>query len=395
MRNTQNTKIYELKDKFEKQFNSYYNLTKDLLDLKQTFDINSKEDIYVSKNADCIATSFITTVLLKIWDSSKEDHLNKIIDAKKLLKNKEILEDIDLYNYGTCEIDSNQILNGLKNLIKNESGNNKYVLETDLDNFKWSKYEDFCGEPMLNPVVETSNGEIKCNISIKDKIQSYLNNDLMPYAVLIASFLNLGWSIYNLNEINKEIKNLNEYDKEFNSIKNDFIKHKQLLQELPDDIEEAINYINNIYSDIKNDRERLNDYIKKIIASKTNLESIKKQSLLGMGVSTILSFFSIRPFLNGSLLNTISLGMNCISGYNHFSNYEKSKDLIIKLNQRLEDAKKQSEEINKFCDQLMNELEKRRKKIPNTYTFQKLQYELEQEKKKKSESFEIIDGKFN
>ena len=65
------------------------------------------------------------------------------------------------------------------------------------------------------------------------------------------------------------------------------------MQDLPETLEEAIKYINEILLDIKSDQDRLKQHIDKIMESIKNQESKQTQSLIGMGISTVLGALSI------------------------------------------------------------------------------------------------------
>lgn len=88
------------------------------------------------------------------------------------------------------------------------------------------------------------------------------------------------------------------------------------------------------------------------------------KSKIGMVISGILGSLSIGKaiYAAGGILNMFSIGSNIASGVTHLENYEKSKDLIIKLKQKLKDAIKLNNEINIFIDQLIKELDERKKK---------------------------------
>jgi hypothetical protein len=111
---------------------------------------------------------------------------------------------------------------------------------------------------------------------------------------------------------------------------------------------------------------------------------MQNKSKIGMAISGILGSLSIVKaiYASGGILNMFSIGCNVACGVAHLENYEKSKDLIIKLKQKLKDAIKLNNEINTFIDQLIKELDERKKKeIYKLYEFETSEKELNQKKK--------------
>jgi len=402
VRSTTNTKIYELKEEFKKKYNSYYKLTKELLNLKHNFEYK-KEDENVSKAADNLINSIFGKISVGIFlfNLYSDYAFNKAQEAKGLLLKNELLSEIKENLFGDTTITPNQIFNELKKLMENDMGENRYIL--DIRTMKWNLFDEYPGASNSNiiniePEAFSKGGDLDNTLDLKDKIDSLLKDDLNSWGILALSFINLGWSIYNLNEINKEFGKLKIYDEKLESIRNNFYDHKQKLQDLPDTLNEARAYINEILSDIRDDQVKLDEHIQIIYKRKKKQESIQNQSKIGMIISGILGVLGIGKaiYAAGGILNILSIGSNVVSGVAHLENYAKSKDIVIKLEQRLNKAIQLNNEINKFIDQLVMELEKRKKKeISKFFEFEESEKELNQKKKEKPKTFKLDDIKEN
>lgn len=390
VRGTTNTKIYELKEEFKKKYYSYYELTKELLNLKRNFEYK-KEDKNVSKAADSLIESIFGNIGIGIFllNQYSDYVFNKAQEAKGLLLKKELLSEIKESLFGDKTFNSTQIFNELKKLMENEMGENRYILELKVDSFKWHLFDEYPGasnSKMLNiePEAYSKDGDLNNTLNLKDKINSILEDDLASWGILALSFINLAWSIKNFREINQEYEKLNIYDLELKSIRKDFYDHKQKLKDLPGTLNEAISYINGILSYIRNDQVRLENHIKNIYESIKKQKSMQNKSKIGMVISAILGSLGIGKaiYAAGGIINMFSIGFNVAGGVVHLENYERSKDIIIKLEQRLNKAIHLSNEINTFIDKLVKELEKRKKKeIYKLYEFEASEKELNQKKK--------------
>ena len=405
VKNTKNTKIYQLKEKFEKEYNSYYQLTKELIKLKHYYKKESEEKQY-EKASDNILNGIISAISIIYTASNFLGYTDKIFEkakaAKGLLAKQEVLSYIDINL-----IDSNsnftpmQIFNGLKKTIENDVGEQSYILNVNCFGFEWVKstedsdYNSYkcCLDPRCEAF--TVDGDIKCpEVHFLDEFRSFLEDELSSYGILIASFLNLGWSFMNFREIEKDFKKLNEYDKNLEEIRSDFYGHKNLMKDLPNKIEEAIEYINNILSYIKQDIKRLDDHIKNIQNDIEKQKSMQNKSLIGIGISVVLGGLSLAKtfFGGGGIINMVSIGTNLFSGTQHFVNYEKSEDLIKEFGKRMDKAIELSNEINAFIDKMVEELEKKKKKdIYKFNDFVILDKKFEEVKKKEPETT-VVNG---
>ena len=211
------------------------------------------------------------------------------------------------------------MFNKLKEMICEDS-NQTYALNLDLDDISKCNWYEFHpntnGTLNLNYQVTAKNGEMlhyNSNLNLKELFETILKDNVCSLAILAASVINVGYSIYNFNQICEEYKNLVEIDKEFEEIKESFNSHKKLLEKLPDRITDAVDYINGIIKYIRDDYSHLNNHINNINQKIQKAEDIKFKSKIGMGVSIGLGLLS----LGGSLIsigqNLFTAGVNGIS----------------------------------------------------------------------------------
>lgn len=405
VKGTTNTKMYELKKTFEEKYNAYYELTKELINLKRNFEYNP-EDKYIAECSDKIIGGIIAQIGINYIFSKYSNYIfNKIKTAKGLLNKASILSDIkyQIDDYGDYGVKCSpmQIFNDLKNLMENDVGKKKYILEFKDNLFQWvssdkSESQILCSKlnvMNLDLDVDTLDGNFICeDPSICDELEYMLKDDLSSFATLIGSFLNLGWSIYNFREIDKEFKKLDIYDKKLEEIRVQFYNHKNLLKDLPNSLKEAIAYIKHILSLITDDQKELDNLINNIMESIRKQKDMQNKSKTGMIFSALFGTWTIGKLLlsGGGIVNMVSLGFNAFSGVTHYANYEKSEDLIKKFQIRLEKAIKLNNEINEFIDKLVNALEKRKKKeIPKFLEFEVLEKKLNEEKKEKPKTIKL------
>jgi len=400
VRGTRNTKIYELKKTFEEKYKPYYELTKDLINLKRNVEYNP-EDKYIAEGSDKLIENFIGYICLPLLFFDNYI-FNKAKEAKGLLNKASILSEIkseiNFYGEKSSPI---QIFNNLKNLIENDVGKKIYVLECKDNLFQWfssDKSESYISSSKSgvlngNLEVDTLDGDLYCtDPSHCEQLDSFLKDDLSSFVILIGSFLNLGWSIINFREIDKEFKKLGVYDKDLEDIREDFYKHKNLLNDLPNTLKEAIDYIKHILSLISNDQQRLDEHINNIMESIRKQKEMQNKSKIGMIFSAVLGVLSFGKlfFGGGGITNMVSLGFNAFSGVTHLANYEKSEDLIKQFQIRLNNAKQLNGEINEFIDKLVNALEKRKKKeIPKFLDLEMKEKELNEIKKEEPKTIKF------
>lgn len=420
---TEQTRVYELKDKFKDQYNSYYQLIQTLNGLKQKFEDKPENKGY-SDTCDKITNTIICPIFKTLLTLGFGAYANNIVKEASIIKGQNlIITDIvdelvsETSEYGLFE---GRRINNKKKLAENmfnklkemicEDSNQTYALNLDLDDISKCKWYEFHpnndGTLNLDYQVTAKNGEMlhyNSNLNLKELLETILKDNVCSLAILAASVINVGYSIYNFNQICEEYKNLVEIDKEFEEIKESFNSHKKLLEKLPDRITDAVDYINGIIKYIRDDYSHLNNHINNINQKIQKAEDIKFKSKIGMGVSIGLGLLS----LGGSLLsigqnlftasvNGISTAGNAFALKKNYDSYELSKKVISELNEKLKRAIDLGNEINDFINKLIDELKGKENEIPKFCDFEIIDNKLESKEKEmpKFDDFEIIENNY-
>ena len=134
------------------------------------------------------------------------------------------------------------------------------------------------------------------------------------------------------------------------------------MQDLPDSITKAIDYINNILSYTRNDQKRIDQYIGKKLEILEKQKSIKNKSLFGLGFSFIFGYIGWGKAIDtDDTLYIITFAINIISGLFHMKNYEEYDGLVknLKLEWDKEiEFKNRINAINGVFDKILKELKK-------------------------------------
>ena len=343
MKNTEGTRIYELKQKFETQYSSYYKLVQNLMQLKQKFEYSPEDKGstgFISTTAKALVFPILNLILQKAGNAFLNNIQGIHIESQKNMLLSQIEDNIRFNDFEevigdkmrSCQ--AKDLYNKLLEKIASDGCEKNYYLDT---NGRWFEDNGRSRVCLGEVDVKTKNGELIFeDPDLIDQLRIILQNEYCSVAILAASVINLGWSIYNFNIINKEIKKLDELDNEFERIQNNFNDHKKKLENLPDRIMDAINYINEITEDIKKDYTDLNNHINDIRERINKAKSKKLQSIAGMAISFGLGLLnigggilSIGKNVFNLVTNGISAGVNVFGGAQHFINYDKSKEMIV------------------------------------------------------------------
>ena len=381
--NTKRTKYMELKNKFKTEYNSYYQLTKDLLKLQ--IKLEDQNENKSSKEATSIIAD---TLLYNILPLLLNFNCQKIINNLNIFKTNIMYKEYDK-TYS-------QIANELKDYCSNYFTRKPCGPCYIFDQFKSLISEDLCdkylyfdlnnigegwkildGNALPDNICDSIIAKVKKEIvhpypDLPETIQNIFTDKYTSLIILAMSFINLSKSIENMEEINKELKKLEQYDDEFKKIQNEFNYLKDKIKYLPDRIEDAINFIQELYNEISNVRERLMNHINSIKETIENTKKLKSKSFYGMLTSGFFGLASLGMFilsgnvknLFSTVTNSASVVTNVTSGANYYKNYEKCNDILNRLQEKLNRAKKLSIEMNKFIDTLIKELKMRKKGIP-------------------------------
>ena len=86
--------------------------------------------------------------------------------------------------------------------------------------------------------VKCTDGKID-NLNIGQKAKAFLKSKWVCGLHAVLSFLNLGYSVYEITKTYKGFKDLKNYNRRLNEIRTSFNIHKKELDILPDDFEES------------------------------------------------------------------------------------------------------------------------------------------------------------
>ena len=125
--------------------------------------------------------------------------------------------------------------------------------------------------------VKCTDGKID-NLNISGKAKAFLKSKWVCGLHAILSFLNLGYSVYEITQTYKGFKDLKNYNRRLNEIRTSFNIHKKELGILPDDFEESAKKINEVYNKIREGQKMLQDLMVEIMKSIKFQESQKTKA---------------------------------------------------------------------------------------------------------------------
>ena len=340
---TVGTKVMELKKQLEVNFSQVSNVVSELKLLKSKFK-ETKEELY-EKNAENIALKIISITIM-----AGSIFANNAIEDKKVRAVKKLVSKKCFTSPKENELFSKRILKAIKE--KKLTGNYNFY-----DN-KRRLHE-------LN--IKCKNGKLD-NINLGQKVRAVFKSQYICGLHAALSFINLGWSIYELTQTYKGFEEVKNYKMKLEECKSLFEMHKNEIGLLPDDFMLAAERIKNVINKIRQDQQRLRNLINDIRKSIAIEESQKNKSIGGLAASIGLGAFGIIGGIiscNGvSVMYGISTAMNIVSGVAHTTNIVMSSKIISQLNQILDEAYKEEEKIQKEIDSLYEELTERIKQEP-------------------------------
>ena len=215
--------------------------------------------------------------------------------------------------------------------------------------------------------VKCTDGKID-NLNISGKAKAFLKSKWVCGLHAILSFLNLGYSVYEITQTYKGFKDLKNYNRRLNEIRTSFNIHKKELGILPDDFEESAKKINEVYNKIREDQKMLQDLMVEIMKSIKFQESQKTKAKASLATSIALGVFGV---VGGvltcnvtSAIYGISSVANVISACTNGANIHMSNEIIKGLNEVLEKSINLNKEIQDEIDKLIQELNKRMAETP-------------------------------
>ena len=344
---TEGTKVMELKKQMEDNYSQVSSIVAELKLLKSKFN-ETKEQLY-EKNAENMALKIISTVLGTL-PMVGGFLANKAINDKKIRVVTKLVNKKCFISQRQNEIFSKNILKTIKE--QKLTGNYNF-------------YDNKRRLHQLN--IKCKNGKLD-NINLSQKVRAVFKSKFVCGLHAALSFINLGWSIYELTQTYKGFEEVKNYKMRLEECKSLFEMHKNEIGLLPDDFILATQRIKNVIKEIRQDQQRLRDLINDIRKSIAFQESQRKKSIAGLVASIGLGAFGIIGGIIScnavSVVYGISTAANVASGAAHTANIVMSSKIIDKLNEIMTEAQNEEEKIQKEIDKLYDELTQRIKQEP-------------------------------
>ncbi len=361
VKNTEDTRIMELKNEIDNNFSEFNNIIDELKHFKEKAkEIEDLKNYEI--NTENMIIKILGTVMLPIAFASSQGleavNIKQVNSVKKLIYNNDFYEGLPDYRI-------NKFVDKFVHKIKGNSGTKFYNLI-----LKYTDYEEFEGfENFDCETIRTVEAKVKCtdgkidNLNISQKAKAFLKSKWVCGLHAILSFLNLGWSVYELTQTYKGFKVVKKYEKDLIEIRTSFNLHKKEIGILPDDFEEARRKIMEVKDKIRQDQIELQKLLEKIIESIKIQETQQKKAKTQFVSSLILGAFGAIGgvvTLNGtSTIYGISTIANVISAICSGTNYIMSKEIVKQLNVLLDKAIELNKEIQDEIENLINELNSR------------------------------------
>ena len=346
--NTQDTKAFELKQIIEDKFSEINSVLEELILFKNTMKKQGDEGNIYSKNSLGIFQNIISTIVIPLvgfagYDGFKNIGLKEIKNAKKIICSK-------YTNKKRAEFIANDFIRIIEE--KKCTGCYDYI-----DN------HNRLHELNLN----CKNGKLN-NLNMSKKLKTFFKSKMVCGLHAALSFLNLGWSIYELNKTFKGFEEIKNYKIKLEEIVGLFNIHKKEIGILPEDFEEAAIRIKNVLDKIRQDQKNLKNLMLEIRNSIKIQNSQKNKSIIGLVTSGVLGVFgvvgSIVTFNGVSLVYGISSCANVLSAIGHTTNIVMANKIINGFNEVLDRAIEEEKKIQDEIDLLINELTERIQQEP-------------------------------
>ena len=355
VKSTEDTRIMELKNEIDNKFSEFNSIIEELVHFREKIkDIPDIKNYEI--NAQNMITNILGTVMLPIAFASSQGvnaiNVKQIKSVKKLIWNNDLEE--------TLSFDTiSEYVDKFVDKIKGNSGTKVYNLRV--------KSDEFCDINSVCAKVKCTDGKID-NLNISQKAKAFLKNKWVCGLHAVLSFLNLGWSVYELTQTYQGFKVLKEYEKKFIEIRTSFNLHKKEIGILPDDFEESrkkiMDVINKIRQDQINLQNLLEGLMKNIKYQEGQQTKAKAQffSSIALGATGLVGGFYT---CNGTaVMYGISSIANIISSISSGSNYLMSKKIVKGLDELLKKAINLNKEIQNEINNLINELNSRIEEQP-------------------------------
>jgi hypothetical protein len=349
VKSTGNTRIMELKDIIDNRFSELKNVVDQLVKFKEACKHMPEVKNY-ELNTQKMITMFGGIMLSIAFAYSKG---MEAINYKQL----KLLKTLITYNNfdGIEFIDED-----IKCFMEEFEAEYKGSTGTYLRNLLFSNPGEF--NENISVDVKCIDGKID-NLDITKKIKIFLKSKWVSGLHCVLSFLNLGWSVYELRETFKNFNVVKQYEKSLEDIRTSFNSHKLELGILPDDSKESIAKIMEVYNNIREDQKQLQNLMEDILKSINILEFQQKKATGLCTTSVALGVAGVAgTILTGGTTTAIygiSTVVNAISAVVSGTNIYMSMEIVKNLNDILKRAIELNKEIQDTIDNLINELNKR------------------------------------
>ena len=343
--NTEGTTAYELKKIIEDKFCELNSVLEELIVFRNAIKSQGDENLIYEKNAQSMIFNIIGTIALP---------LAYFFGQKNIAAKEAKIANKIIFNKGYSKKQADFITKDFMNLIKKDNctGCYNYIDK----NKKLHKLNLQCKNGKLN------------NLKLGQKAKAFFKSKVVCGLHAALSFLNLGWSIYELTKTYKGFEEVKNYKKRLEEIVQLFNAHKKEIGVLPDDFSEAASRIRNVLDKIRKDQQDLRNLINDIRKSIQFQESQKNKSIAGLAGSIGLGIFGIVGGIvtaNGtSVIYGVSTVANTVSAIAHTSNIVMSSKLIKEFNDVLNKAYEEEQKIQNEIDSLINELTNRLEQQP-------------------------------
>ena len=353
---------------FRNCFTAFENLLKSFGNLFPDAESEAEEKYKTlgKKSSIFMVGSLFGTIASQFITSANTSINNKLLE-------KCLVKQIMQYIPDKCDA-KNIALDIIKKCTKKEGNVNwlvkgyKFLTIEDLDadgSTRLSGYHE-----NFNVNLDSKNSE---TLSITKKIATIFKSKMVCGAVVIASVINLGFSIIEflqISELTKTIKG-KQYNEQLEKIKQRFKSHMTEIDISNFDDPHFVEKINYLKSNIELDKESLKQLLIEIKMDIKSLEQKKKESIFGACISGAIGVVSavgaIATTGGMSLIYGLSTLGNVIAGGTHILDARDCINLIDDLIKIQEEAKKESEEIEKQIKKLNLILKQKELPFPNFY----------------------------
>ena len=212
------------------------------------------------------------------------------------------------------------------------------------------------------------------NLNFGEYLSTALQTKMVCGIHASLSFINLGWSVYEFCNVCSEIKKIDikieDYRNKLKSIRKSFNSHLKEIK-LEDDINDFIQKANYILINNQKEQKELEDLIVKIKEDIEKLKTNRNKAIGGTILSVALGGIGgVGCALTGNAVAFtygISAATNAISGILNISDWVKCHKKINDLQKLLQEAREESEIIQKEIDSLISKIKEKQLEIPIYY----------------------------